>query len=84
MAYITVYSKSTCLYCVKALALLEDLGQAPEIIDVKENPERRPEMIEKAGGRNTVPQIFIGERYIGGCDDLLALHEQDDLIPLLK
>jgi glutaredoxin 3 len=83
MADILVYSKLTCPYCVRAKKLLKDLGQTFQDVDIAAQPEKRDEMIEKAGGHK-VPQIFIDHKHIGGCDDLFALHEQGQLTPLLK
>ncbi|WP_261405714.1 glutaredoxin 3 [Chenggangzhangella methanolivorans] len=63
--------------------LLRRKGVAFEEIDVGREPERRPEMIERAGGRMTVPQIFIDGAHVGGCDDLHALDRAGGLDPLL-
>jgi glutaredoxin 3 len=83
MPPITIYSKSTCPYCYAAKALLARKGAAFEEIDIGRHPERRADMIARAGGRTTVPQIFIGERHVGGCDDLHALEARGGLDPLL-
>ena len=83
MTDITVYTKPTCPFCLKARALLSELGQTYENIDIAAEPERRDEMIEKAGGKTTVPQIFIDGRHVGGCDDLHALHDKGELEKLL-
>lgn len=80
---ITVYMRPTCPYCVRALHLLDSKGAEYEAIDVSANPAKRPEMIQRANGRSTVPQIFIGDRHIGGCDDLHALDAAGQLDPLL-
>lgn len=80
---ITVYSRPTCPYCVRAIALLKRKGADFDVIDLSRQPERRPEMIQRANGRTTVPQIFIGEQHIGGCDDLHALDDAGGLDPLL-
>ncbi len=79
---ILVYRTAWCPYCDKAHALLEAKGVQFEEIDVGEHPEQREEMIRRSG-RRTVPQIFIGERHIGGCDDLHALDAAGGLDPLL-
>jgi glutaredoxin 3 len=84
MPEITVYSKSTCPYCSAAKALLARKGAAFTEIDILVQPEARATMIERAGGRTTVPQIFIGAKHIGGCDDLHALDAAGGLDPLLK
>ncbi len=78
MADVIVYIKPSCPYCKKALAKLASLGQLPQLIDIAAEPDRRAEMIGKSGGKTTVPQIFINDEHIGGCDDLHAL-SQDEL-----
>ena len=83
MADITIYTGQFCGYCARAKALLERKGAAYREIDVSSNPALRAEMIEAAGGRHTVPQIFIGGRHVGGCDDLYALESRGALDPLL-
>jgi len=84
MAQVRIYTTPICPYCMRAKALLEVKGVAFEEIDVFNDAARRAEMMEKSGGRRTVPQIFIGDRHIGGCDDLHALDAAGDLDPLLK
>ena len=79
MAAVTVYAKSWCPYCARALRLLETKPVDIEVIDVEEDPERYDEMIRKAGGRRTVPQVFVGERHIGGSDDLAAADRRGEL-----
>ena len=69
----TIYTRSWCSYCAAAKELLRRKGADFTEIDIEEQPEARAEMIQRAGGRTTVPQIFIGERHVGGCDDLYAL-----------
>lgn len=83
MSAITVYSKGWCPYCMAARALLEDKGVAFDVIDIGEAPERRGEMLERARGRNTVPQIFVGETHVGGFDELNALERAGRLDALL-
>lgn len=82
MQHIEIYSKSYCPFCQRAIALLNIKGTNYKIIDVTEDKQRELEM-QKRSGRSTVPQIFIGSRLIGGCDDLFALDEQGKLDPLL-
>jgi len=84
MPSITIYTKSWCPYCSAAKRLLEDKGAAFTEIDIEKIPEARTEMIQKANGRTTVPQIFIGDRHVGGCDDLYALDDRGQLEPLLR
>jgi glutaredoxin 3 len=71
-----IYSRSTCPFCVKAKALLEQEGVAYQEIDLNLYPEKRDEMIGKSNGAATVPQVFINGQHIGGCDDLYAYHQQ--------
>jgi glutaredoxin 3 len=84
MPKITVYTTPICPYCVRAKALLKRKGASFEEIDVFMNMDARAEMESKAHGRYTVPQIFIGERHVGGCDDLYALDRAGELDPLLS
>jgi glutaredoxin 3 len=84
MANVVMYAKTTCPYCHRARALLDEKGvQNLELILIDRDPSRRPEMIERAGGRTTVPQIFIDGQHVGGCDDLMALERTGKLDPLL-
>jgi glutaredoxin 3 len=73
MAEIELYTTMFCPYCSRARALLQRKGVAFVDIDIAEEPARRDEMIQRARGRSTVPQIFIDGEHIGGCDDLVAL-----------
>ena len=73
MPPIIVYSSPFCPYCFMAKRLLKDKGAAFEEIDVMMHPKRKAEMVQRAGGRTSVPQIFIGDTHIGGCDELMAL-----------
>lgn len=84
MPSITIYTKSWCPYCSAAKRLLDDKGVAFTEIDIEKKPEARAEMIQKAHGRTTVPQIFINEKHVGGCDDLYALDDRGQLEPLLQ
>jgi len=84
MPKIVIYTTPICPYCVRAKALLKKKGARFEEIDVFMNTAARREMQEKASGRYTVPQIFIGERHVGGCDDLYALERAGELDPLLN
>jgi glutaredoxin 3 len=84
MPKITIYTTPICPYCVRAKALLKKKGATFEEIDVFMNSEARRRMEEKASGRYTVPQIFIGERHVGGCDDLYALERAGELDFLLR
>jgi thioredoxin reductase (NADPH) len=82
MPAITIYSKETCPYCDSAKRLLASKGQTWTEIDVETEPGRRDEMIERSG-RRTVPQIWIGDRHVGGFDDLAALESKGELDELL-
>lgn len=73
MAVVTIYSKSWCPYCQAAKSLLDSKGIAYEEIDIERQREARATMIERAGGRTTVPQVFIDGRHVGGYDDLSDL-----------
>lgn len=84
MPHITIYTKATCPYSQRAKQLLTAKGAAFDEIDILDHPDQRPTMIARAGGRTTVPQVFIGDRHIGGCDDLYALDAAGGLDPLLK
>lgn len=81
---IVIYTKAICPYCVRAKALLTKKGAPFQEIDITDKPALRTEMIEKAKGRTTVPQIFIKGKHIGGCDDLHALEDQGKLDALLR
>lgn len=83
MADILVYTKDYCPYCHAAKDLLRKKGAAFVEVDIQKFPERRAEMIAKAGGRTTVPQIFIDGRHVGGCDDIHDLDAAGGLDPLL-
>jgi glutaredoxin 3 len=83
MAQVLMYCTAACPFCQSAERLLEQKGARVEKVRVDLEPERRGEMMQKSG-RRTVPQIWIGERHIGGCDDLYALDREGGLDPLLK
>jgi len=83
MAKIEIYTKAFCPYCHRAKALLDSKGADYEEIDITMGGPRRPEMIQRANGRSTVPQIFIDDNHIGGSDDLAALDREGGLDPLL-
>ena len=84
MPAITIYTKDWCPYCAAAKSLLDKKGATFTEIDIGKQPELRAEMIQMAGGRTSVPQIFIDGRHIGGCDDIYALEERHELEPLLQ
>ena len=83
-AMVTLYMKPTCPYCLRAERLLRERGcMGLRRLRVDIDPELRAQMFERTGAR-TVPQIFIGERYVGGCDELMALDAMHELVPLLR
>lgn len=84
MPRIVIYSTLMCPYCHAAKQLLKQKGADFEEIDVTFNSDKRAEMREKAGGRNTVPQIFIGDTHVGGSDDLHDLERAGKLDPMLQ
>ncbi|HZD90976.1 MAG TPA: glutaredoxin 3 [Pseudolabrys sp.] len=83
MPPVEIYTTRWCPYCHMAKALLQRKGVDFHEIDLGRERERRAEMIERARGRTTVPQIFIGDVHVGGCDDLHALDGEGKLDPLL-
>jgi glutaredoxin 3 len=83
MARVEIYTKAFCPYCSRAKRLLEDKGAAYEEYDITMGGPRREEMLQRANGRYTVPQIFIDDAHIGGSDDLAALERDGRLDPLL-
>ena len=84
MKHVTVYTTPICPYCVRAKALLGKKGVAYNEVDVMMDAKARDEMLAKSGGARTVPQIFIGETHVGGCDELYALERDGKLDPLLS
>ncbi len=84
MHAIEIYTSPLCGYCHAAKRLLRDKGADFTEIDLAAEPGRRAEMIGRTGGRRTVPQIFIGESHVGGCDELYALDRTGGLDPLLN
>ena len=83
MAKIEMYTTSWCPYCVRAKALLSKKGQSVEEINIEEVDGARDVMVDRSGGRMTVPQIFIDDHHVGGCDDLYALEAQGQLDGML-
>lgn len=83
MADVVVYTKDYCPYCVKAKNLLTKKGVAFKEIDITHDTRLQEEMFARAEGRRTVPQIFINDQSIGGCDDLYALDNAGKLDPML-
>ena len=83
MSHVTIYTKPYCPYCVRALDLLEKKGVDFTEIVAAFDPEKRAEMVQRARGRATFPQIFVGDEHIGGCDEMMALERSGQLDPLL-
>lgn len=84
MPKVEIYTSPFCPYCIRAKRLLQQKGVAFDEINVLMAAGRRREMIERASGRSTVPQIFIDGQGIGGCDELFALDQAGKLDPLLE
>ena len=83
MSKVTIFTRPFCGYCTRALGLLAEKGASVTEIEAGFDPELRKEMITRSG-RATFPQIFIGERHIGGCDELMALEQAGKLDELLR
>jgi glutaredoxin 3 len=83
MKTVEIYTTQTCPYCTAAKALLRDRGVPYTEVDATD-PDRRMAMVERANGRRTVPQIFIGETHVGGYDDMAALDRHGELDALLS
>jgi len=83
MKKVVIYTRPFCGYCARALRLLTDKGTDMTEIEAGMDPELRKEMVERSGGGNTFPQIFIGDTHVGGCDELEALEDEGRLDALL-
>ena len=83
-ARVLMYCTAACPFCQSAERLLLEKGAKIDKVRVDLEPGRRAEMTRKAGGRRTVPQIWIGARHVGGCDDLYELERKGELAPLLE
>jgi glutaredoxin 3 len=83
MVPVVIYTRAYCSYCAWAMELLRRKGVAFEEIDITGHQELRAEMIRRANGRTTTPQIFIGSTHVGGCDELYALERAGRLDALL-
>ena len=82
MAKVTIYTRPGCGYCARALSVLTQKGADFTEIHAGTDPQMRQEMVQRSGG-STFPQIFIGEKHIGGCDDMMALERRGELDALL-
>lgn len=83
MKPVEIYTSPLCGFCHAAKRLLTEKGISFSEIDVLANPKRKAEMVERASGGRTVPQIFVGDTHVGGCDELYALERAGKLDPLL-
>ncbi|MGY9045620.1 glutaredoxin [Puniceibacterium antarcticum] len=84
MQTVEIYTSPLCGFCHAAKRLLTQKGVTFSEVDVLANPDRKPEMIQRAGGARTVPQIFVGDTHVGGCDELYELDRAGKLDPLLN
>jgi glutaredoxin 3 len=84
LAKIDIYTSPFCGFCFRAKGLLDEKGVNFNEIDVIEEPSRRNEMLQRSNGQTTVPQIFINDSHIGGCDDLYALNSRGELDNILS
>lgn len=83
MQTVELYTSPTCGYCHMAKRLLNSKSVSFVEVNLAKQPGKRSEMMQRAGGRHTVPQIFIGGKHIGGCDELMALERAGKLDPML-
>ncbi|MDF1680452.1 glutaredoxin 3 [Ponticaulis sp.] len=84
MAKVEIYTRQFCPYCTRALSLLDKKGVEYTHVDAGMDPQKRQEMIQRANGGSTYPQIFINDDHIGGCDEMFALERAGKLDPLLS
>lgn len=83
MSAVTIYTRAFCPFCTRAVSLLKSKGAEFTEIDAGMDPDKKAEMVQRANGARTFPQIFIGDRHIGGCDEMMALERAGKLDPLL-
>ena len=83
MADVTIYTRQFCPYCTRAVSLLKSKNVNFNEIDAGMDAQKKAEMVERSGGGRTFPQIFIGDKHIGGCDDMMALEKAGKLDSLL-
>jgi glutaredoxin 3 len=84
MAAVTLYTRPLCPYCVRAVSLLKQKGVDFEEIDAGFDVKKKQEMVQRANGAKTFPQIFIGDIHVGGCDEMMALERAGKLDALLR
>ncbi|WP_370231723.1 glutaredoxin 3 [Cognatishimia sp.] len=83
MKQVEIYTRPLCGFCAAAKSLLDRKSVAYTEVNVWQNPDRKPEMVRRSGGRATFPQIFIDGKHVGGCDDLMALEHGGKLDKML-
>ena len=83
MKPVTIYTKAFCPYCARAEKLFKQKGVPYDDVPAAFDRDKKAEMVQRSNGRTTFPQIFIGDRHVGGCDDLFALEEAGKLDSLL-
>lgn len=84
LAHVDIYTRPFCPYCARALTLLKTKGaDYAEIADAYADAARKRAMVARAGGASTFPQIFVGDRHLGGCDEMMALDRRGELDALL-
>ncbi len=84
MAAVTIYTRPLCPYCVRAVSLLKKKNVAFEEIDAGFDAKKKQEMVQRASGAKTFPQIFVGDTHVGGCDEMMALERSGKLDDLLR
>lgn len=84
MQKITIYTRAFCPFCSRAVSLLQKKGVDFTEIDAGMDPDRKQEMVSRANGARTFPQIFVGEQHIGGCDEMMALERAGKLDPMIQ
>ncbi|MEQ9315339.1 MAG: glutaredoxin 3 [Henriciella sp.] len=84
MQKVTIYTRAFCPFCSRAVSLLQKKGADFTEIDAGMDPDAKAEMVQRSNGGRTFPQIFIGEKHIGGCDEMMALERAGKLDPLLN
>lgn len=84
MTKVTVYTRAFCPYCSRAMSLLSQKSVSVDEIDAGMSPQLKSEMIQKSGGAQTFPQIFVGDVHVGGCDELFALDRAGKLDLLIE
>lgn len=84
MSKVTIYTRAFCPYCTRAVSLLEKKGVDFTEIDAGMDPDKKQEMVSRAGGARTFPQIFVGDTHVGGCDEMMAMERAGKLDPLIQ